>query len=119
MAKILIVDDSRELIDVFSMIFEANTFEVRSALDRQSLHRELNGFLPDVVLLDVRLGLDDGRILCQEIRQNYSSQQTSVILLSASPELLRNYRSFGADDVLEKPFDINTVVNKVNALIRH
>jgi DNA-binding response OmpR family regulator len=100
------------------MIFTANTFEVSAASDKAGLHEQLPLFKPDVVLLDVRLGGEDGRVLCREIKQQYANQNIGVILLSASPELLKNYRSCGADDVLEKPFDIHAVVSKVNALIR-
>lgn len=117
MAKILLVDDSTELLEVFTMIFTSNDFEVQTASDRKTLQQELSTFQPDVVLMDVMLGGLDGRELCKEIKQNNPDRKIAVILLSASPEVLKEYKKYGADDVIEKPFDINTIINKVDAVL--
>lgn len=109
MAKILIVDDSTELLDLFSMLLSSKGNHVRTAVNIQKAQEQLLWINFDVVLLDVQLGKEDGRHLSYVISMDHN---IPVILISGDGELLKNYTNYGASAVIEKPFDIEKV-NKV------
>ena len=113
MVKILIVDDSQELLDLFTHLLSRKGYVVASATSKNTLFNKVSNFNPDLIFMDVRLNDADGRELCKEIKQNISTKDIPVILLSASPELLINYKECKADDVIEKPFEMTTVIQKI------
>jgi DNA-binding response OmpR family regulator len=112
MAKILIVEDYLDLLDFFSIFLKMNDFEVRSISYQKEVQISIDSFSPDLVLLDVMLGGDDGRDICREIKKK--NKNVSVILISANPKLLKKYKEYGADDIIEKPFDNVGILDKIN-----
>jgi two-component system phosphate regulon response regulator PhoB len=115
MAKIIIVDDYADLQEFFTSLLEMNGFEVKSAGSLSELNALLNSFIPDLILLDVMLGPDNGREICKGLKGKY--KEIFIILISANPKSLDGYKECGADDIIEKPFTITTVLNKINNLL--
>jgi DNA-binding response OmpR family regulator len=115
MAKILIVDDSVDLVDMLSILLKMNDHEVVAANTKTAMNKVMITFQPDVILLDVLIRDGNGRDICKEIKE--SDNKVSIILMSANPKLIKDHQKCKADDVIEKPFDIKTVVEKVNRLI--
>jgi DNA-binding response OmpR family regulator len=115
MARIIIVDDYKDLQDFFKALLELNHFEVRSAGSAVELNSLLNSFTPDLILLDVMLGADSGINICKEIKEKH--KEIAIILISANPKLLINYQDCNADDIIEKPFDMHVVLDKINKLL--
>lgn len=114
MTNILVVEDSNELLEFFSTLLNWRGFNVQTAYSRETFTQKLRSFQPDIVIMDVKLGIDDGRYLCRDFKQK---NQQPVILVSANPELMRNYREWGADDFVEKPFEIDNLISKINHLV--
>ncbi len=106
MAKILIADDSPDLVDFLALLLKRKGNEVASICDSADLEDKLAVFTPDIILLDVRLKYASGRDICRQIKTGEITNHIKVILMSASPELLQNYSECGADGIVEKPFDI-------------
>ena len=117
MAKILIVDDAADLAYFLLTLLEKKGYDVKTVPSFHKLKKELGSFTPDIILLDVMLYGENGRNICKIIRANIQYIQTPIILLSASPEWLRDYKECGADDFLEKPFNIDTLVLKIEKLL--
>lgn len=117
MAKILIVDDSKDLTEFLSVLLKMKDYDVDIAASKGELKRKLPVVSPDLILLDVRLGGDDGRELCKAIRKEMPDKHIPIILVSASPELLKDYEECEANDVIEKPFDISTIITKIDSLL--
>jgi DNA-binding response OmpR family regulator len=115
MAKIIIVDDYRDLQELFKILLELNNFEVRTAGSANELYNLLDFYIPDLILLDVMLGGDAGKDVCKKIKEKYTT--LPIILISADPKQLIDYEECYANDIIEKPFDINTVLEKVNRLL--
>lgn len=115
-SKILVIDDSTDLLEIFSMILIMHGFDVATTDKADNIDELLNTFVPDLLLLDVRLRDNNGMDLCKRINEKYN-RHPPVILISASPELLKNYKEYLAFDVIEKPFDIKTVTEKINAAL--
>lgn len=117
MAHILIVDDSRDLQECFSALLSFKNYTVETASSGSTLNDAIISFRPDLVLMDVKLRTENGRNLCSRLKQNSATAAIPVILISANPELLNNYQQCSADDVLEKPFDMNMLCEKIEKLI--
>ena len=114
MKKLLIVDDSTELLAMQRLLSFYN-FSVRGVKDSKSLMTELKTFKPDIVLLDIFLGEEDGRKICRQLREDPDNINVAVILFSGSEKHTQNYREWGADGAIQKPFAINDLVNQLKA----
>jgi len=64
------------------------------------------------MLLDVKLHGQD-RDLCKQIKEKFN-KEIPVILISANPDLLKDHKECLVVDIIEKPFDIKTVTQKIN-----
>ena len=116
MAKILIVDDYQDIVEVLTSVFEMKGHCVEKVLSGENLKSTMIQFRPDIILLDVRFRDMDGRKLCKEIKSK-KDLSVPIILMSASPELLKNFKECHADAVMEKPFDLNELVEKVGRVL--
>jgi DNA-binding response OmpR family regulator len=116
MGNILVVDDSQTLVEVLSMLLQTKGYIVKGACSRKEIDKVLQVFKPDVILMDVRLEGENGRNICTEMKTNPATQNAAVILISATPENLQEYELCKADDVIQKPFDLNEVVCKIKRL---
>jgi DNA-binding response OmpR family regulator len=117
MKRILIVDDSEHIVALLSEVLINYGFEVQSALSKKELVLILLAAQPDLILLDVRLSGDDGRKICRDLKANSSYKNIPIILLSGSHELLESFEDYNADAVVEKPFDMEAIIEKITALL--
>jgi len=115
MAKILAVDASEQLLDLFSLALKTHGHEVKVANSKAELCKNLEEFSPDLILLEIWLNGDDGREICNNLKEN--GLKSPVILMSTNRDLLNNFSMYHADDVLEKPFEIATVYQKIDTLL--
>ncbi len=109
MHSVLVVDDSIELLEVISFIVQRNAGKCFTAKSKQEALHHLDTNLPHTMFIDVRLGGEDGREFCKEIKLTHKYAGIKIILMSGSPVLLQDHKEFLADDILEKPFDIQSI----------
>jgi two-component system, OmpR family, KDP operon response regulator KdpE len=115
-ARILIVDDDSQLRQQMRAAFEAS-LEVMEAPDGLEGIRAFHRQRPDLVVVDVEMPRLDGHELLRRIRE---LGDAPVILLADSPcsnAMIRGLRA-GADDYLIKPFDIEVLVARSEAVLR-
>lgn len=116
MANILLVDDDKDLLEALCTFLKMHKHNVKAALSQKQARKALSIFTPDVILIDVRINDGDGRELCKEIKEKHATN-IPIILISASSNLLKNFETCYADDVIEKPFDLHTITDKINCLL--
>ena len=116
MSKILIVDDANDLHYVFSVVLERDGHKVLCVSLTDTVRSILYAFLPELIIMNVLLKGEDGRELCKEIKEKHNKDM-AIILMSASSKLLKDYKKWNADAVIEKPFDIHVLCNKVNQVL--
>jgi DNA-binding response OmpR family regulator len=117
MAKILIVDDDRDLVEILRFALTRAGYEVVTAHDSPAALQEIEQQQPDVAILDVNIGEWDGFTLLQDVRQR---SNLPVILLSArgsEEDKVRGLR-LGADDYVSKPFGHSELLARVIAQLR-
>ena len=111
--RILVVDDDEGIVEVVQMVLEDEGYEVGICMDSESLRQQLAKKLPDLILLDVLLAGEDGRDICQSLKQGRRTQHIPVIMLSAHADAEVIADAGGADDFLEKPFYVDALVDIV------
>ena len=117
MSKIVIVDDSRDLLEVLKFFLEEKGFEVETATKQKDLVPLIESFSPDVIILDIYLQAEDGRDICKELRKREETKYLCILMFSASSKALNNYKEYGADGYLEKPFGLNEIVHKIESTL--
>jgi DNA-binding response OmpR family regulator len=113
---IMIADDDPGIVDAVEMMLCFEGYEVITTLTGDRVLAMVDNY-PDLFLLDVWMSGHDGRDICKVLKQRQGSKHIPVIMISASPELKRSATEAGADDFLEKPFDIDHLLNKIEQLI--
>ena len=107
MSKVLILDDDLDILNVMTIVL-GECHEVRPVSLGKDWLKEVTAFKPDIIILDIRLGILDGVQICKELKFNSETKHIKVILTSAAiidPNRLTQH----ADGFLEKPFSINTL----------
>ena len=113
-AKILVVDDNKDLLQITQIILKAQGYIVFTATTIDDAKRKLKIHQPALLLLDVSVcDQDDGRVYCQQLKEEASTQGIRIILMSGN-----EYDSAelgNADGFLLKPFDFTELTEKVTA----
>lgn len=116
MKRILIIDDDPDLRTVMDISLQKHGYVVDTASKKDEVMGKLEEFKPSVVLLDVLLSGHDGRSICQQIKGQDTTKDVSVIMVSAHPSAGENISSYGADDFIGKPFNVDTLIRKLEGL---
>jgi DNA-binding response OmpR family regulator len=115
----LIIDDDKDTADLFRTILELVGFECQVAYSAKTALAFLAVKDPDIVLLDLRLGLElDGKDILYQIRSNPRLDQTRVIVITAYPGMLEQVDSL-ADLILLKPVefeDLTTLASRLTQM---
>ncbi|SEF18418.1 response regulator transcription factor [Jiangella alba] len=114
---VLIVEDDRIIVDVLRSNLTARGYRVVVSTDGSDVLRLLEQAAPDVVLLDLMLPGRDGFDLCWAVRDR---SDVGIIVLSARRGETDKVRALnlGADDYLTKPFGIEELLARINAMLR-
>jgi len=119
--RVLVVDDDEAIIEMFSELLERDgRFEVRTATTGYDAGILTEQFRPDVLLLDYKLPDVNGTVVCRTIRSNPNFRHMQIIIISgvADPDEVAELSAAGADDFIRKPFDINSVINRIAELLK-
>lgn len=116
-ARILVVDDDPQLRSLLLLVLEGEGYKVLLASDAPSAVREIEAGTADLVVLDVSLGADDGRMVLARIRD---LGDLPVILISGKGDTADRVLGLrlGADDFLSKPFSPVELVARVETVLR-
>lgn len=117
MYRIFIVEDDPVIARVVSQALTHWGYEVRAAENFQDVAREAASWGPQLVLLDISLPYYNGYHWCEELRK---LSKVPVIFLSSAADNMNIVMAMnmGGDDFIAKPFDLNVLVAKVQALLR-
>jgi DNA-binding response OmpR family regulator len=110
--KILIVEDNLDIKEVLDYILKDDGHEVASCPDGSSL-TALDRIKPDLILMDDKLAEVRGSDLCLQLKNNDTTKNIPVIIMSAMPNLQEIARKCLADAYLEKPFNIEVITELI------
>jgi DNA-binding response OmpR family regulator len=118
MAKILIVEDQKDMVTGLVFNFESQGFEVLVAFDGQEGLLVAEREKPDLIVLDIMLPKKDGFKVCRELRER--GFDMPILMLTARREEADKVLGLeiGADDYMTKPFSLLELLARVKALLR-
>ena len=117
MYKILIVEDDMTIAKTLSNHLSKWNYEMRYVTDFKNVYEEFMEFQPQLVLMDIMLPFYNGYHWCTEIRK---VSKVPVIFISSMSDNINIVMAMnmGGDEFIEKPFDLNVVTAKIQALLR-
>lgn len=117
MKKILIFDDDKTILNVFTIVLEASGYQVEISETSHDIIEKMQSIQPDLIIMDNWIpdigGVKATRILKEHPEYNH----IPVIYCSANSEIESLAEQAGADDYLSKPFDLVELEGKINNLI--
>jgi len=116
-AKILVVDDETNIVDIVTYNLRREGYETIQANDGETGLQLALTENPDLVLLDIMMPGLDGYEVCRRIRKE---SQVPIIMITAKAEENDKVLSFelGADDYITKPFGVRELMARVMANLR-
>ena len=117
MYRLLIIEDDKGIANAIKERAEMWELEVHIVEDFRSVMADYSEFRPHIVLLDISLPFFNGYHWCGELRK--ISNVPIVFISSASDNMnIVMAMNMGADDFIAKPFDLNVLMAKIQALLR-
>ena len=117
MYRILIVEDDFRIADAIKDKMKMWDLDLHIVEDFRTVLNDFKFYNPHIVLLDISLPFFDGYHWCGEIRK--ISKVPIIFISSASDNMnIVMAMNMGADDFIAKPFDMNVLVAKVQAMLR-
>lgn len=117
MYRIFIIEDDMTIAKALAAHLEKWDYEAEYARDFKNIIERFIEFDPQLVILDIMLPLFNGFHWCQEIRK---ISKVPIIFLSSANDNMNIVMAMnmGGDEFIEKPFDLNVVTAKVQAVLR-
>jgi two-component system response regulator VicR len=117
--KILVVDDDPTQTETIKIVLEKNNeYEVNVANSGiECLDYLKNNNIPDVILLDIMMPEMNGWQVFEKIKENDSWSKIPVIFLTArTDDIAKNAGGFLGEDYVEKPYNVEDLKNRINAI---
>jgi len=118
--RVLIVDDDKGMVDALQRILKnEKNYDLEIAYNGFEAGEKFSSFKPDLIILDIKMPGLDGFQVCSRIRGNQKSKSVKILLISGNfdPRNIDRVKEVGADDYLEKPFDIKELKEKITHLL--
>jgi DNA-binding response OmpR family regulator len=111
---VLIFEDDQDILEVVKTILEP-TYDVATRSTTEDIFLAVRDCNPDIILMDLRIpdiGGSDATLL---LKSNAKTHNIPILLLSGNPNIEIIAGKTGADGYIKKPFDINQLVNTIDA----
>lgn len=120
MNKILVIDDDSAINELIKINLELIGYKVIQAPDGTKGFALAKQDLPNAIILDVMMPEVDGFTVAQRIRQNPTTKNIPILMLTALSQINEKVKGFdlGVDDYLTKPFEMDELKVRIRALLK-
>ncbi|MGB0680490.1 MAG: response regulator transcription factor [Polyangiales bacterium] len=117
--RVLVADDDPQILAMVAQALRALDLDVTEASEGDKALALAREHKPRLVVLDVMMPGMSGWEVCRAIREDEHLEHTSVLMLTGIGERLNDMTSplYGADDHLDKPFDLDALHAKVKEIL--
>ncbi len=106
MANLLIVDDEQSYRQLLNLVFQGDGHNIRTAMNGRDALEKLEAEAADVIITDVKMPDMDGIELLRAVREFLPDVGVILMTAFATVETAREAFKLGADDFIQKPFDV-------------
>jgi len=121
-AKILIVDDERDLVTMLAYNLGKKGYQISTAYNGFEAWEKIESGKPDLLILDLMMPDLDGWELCRLVRRSQTKEVNDIAILMLTARAMPEDRVYGleigADDYLTKPFSLSELILRVEKLAR-
>ncbi len=111
--RVLVVDDEPMVRETLGQVLAEEGYVVDLAVDGETALERVHAARPDAILLDLMMPGMNGRQFLQALREDPSFAAVPVLIMTAVHGLNVNLQMLGASEVVEKPFNVDELLNKV------
>ena len=111
--KILLLDDNKDLLLIMQIILKAQGYEVVQSCCVEEATQKIKVHHPSLILMDVFIKEQDGREFCSQLKREADTNHIKVMMMSGIESDNDLLYQIGADDFIQKPFDYNDLLEKV------
>ncbi len=118
--RVLIVDDDEAIIEMLVELLERDgRFEVKTASSGYDAGMLTHKFRPDLLILDFKLPDINGNVVCRTLRSNPEFEDVKIIIISGvvDKDEIEELMAAGANDFLQKPFQIDELLRRMVTLV--
>ena len=119
--EVLLVDDDVDLVDVVKNALEKDgRFDVKVANNGFDAGMIVKEHRPEIIVLDVMLPDINGREVCQRVRSDSQLEDVKILCISGmvEPDKIDDLKVAGANDFLQKPFEVEQLIDRMCALLQ-
>ena len=118
--KVLVVDDDELILDLLEYNLKTSGYEVKTALSGIKGVQIAKDFLPDLIILDIMMPVQDGVETCRQLREIPQLVNTFIVFLTARSEEYSEVAGFevGADDYITKPIKPRALMSRIASFFR-
>ena len=115
--KVFIVEDDTVIAKAVAAHLTTWQMQVQCAGNFEKITEEVEDFQPDIIIMDIKLPYYNGFYWCAEIRK---TSKVPIVFLSSADDNMNIVMAMnmGGDDFIAKPFDMNVLIAKIQALLR-
>jgi len=118
-SKILIIDDETAILHALQIFLEQQGYGVETVAGYNNLFENTKSEdLPDIIIMDVLLSNEDGRVVAQELKSDPKTKHIPIVMISAHPGADKTTMRTGADAFLAKPFDASILLDIIQRLTK-
>ncbi len=113
---IIAVDDEKEFLMLFKASLVSKGYDVDTSLNGNHLWEKLSLKLPDIIFLDIQMKGIHGGELCRQLKQNKTTGDIPIILLSGNDNTQQLAEDCGADGFINKPSNTKAIVAEIDRI---
>lgn len=114
------IEDDKDIALIINKTLSKQGYDVKTFYDARSFYVTFEENKPDMIILDMMLPDKSGKDILKDLRSNPDNDEIDIIIISANRMLMDKVDGLdlGADDYIEKPFDLLELMSRVNARFR-
>jgi len=116
--KILVADDEQEIRNLLDHFLKGQGYEVVLASDGNQALKLAAEENPQIIILDIKMPGLDGLEVCKRLKEKEQTKLIPVIVITGFEDNKMEALNIGADDFVNKPFDMAEISSRVRSALR-